>query len=570
MGELFSDMDLWIGLFGGLALFLYGMDLLTRALKRVAGDQMKVILERLTGNRFLGVGLGAFVTSVVQSSSVTTVLMVGFISAGVMTLAQSIPVIMGANIGTTITAQILAFKVSALALPMVSLGVLLMLAAKSRMVQEYGTALLGLGLVFYGMSVMSGAMSPLRDHEPFIAFMTTLKNPLLAAAIGAGFTAVVQSSSATTGILIVLASQGLIGLDAAIGIALGANVGTCVTALLAAIGKPREAVRAALAHTLFNLAGVVLWIGFIPQLSELSRALSPAFPELSSAARRAAEVPRQIANAHTLFNVINTLLMIGFTAHLARIVEWMLPDRPARIEPEHRPKYLDRNLIDTPPFALEAARREIGRIGKRVVGMVDAAVPVAIEGPRMKIDQLTDRDRAVDALHEAVIEYLGEISLRRLSRRQSEQLVGLIGVANDLEQIADLVARDVVDSSQKRLDDGVVVSPATARIIKRFHAEVVAALKGAVEAFVDADASRASVVREMKGALRELNHELALHEIERLTAKAPRRVKTYTREVELIEILDDIFRLARRIARSQLTEDAQAGADKAEEMDEDD
>lgn len=556
MGEIFSNTDLWVGLFGGLALFLYGMDLLTRALKRVAGDRMKAILERLTGNRFMGAGLGALVTSVVQSSSVTTVLMVGFISAGVMSLAQSIPVIMGANIGTTITAQILAFKVSALALPMVSLGVLAMLAARSRTVQEYGTALLGLGLVFYGMSVMSGAMQPLRSYQPFIDFMATLKNPILAAAIGAGFTAVVQSSSATTGILIVLAAQGLIGLDAAIGIALGANVGTCVTALLASIGKPREAVRAALVHTLFNTAGVILWIGFIPQLADLARAVSPAFPEMSGATRRAAEVPRQIANAHTLFNVANTLLMIGFTVQIARLVEWVLPDRPQVVEAEHRPKHLDRSLIDTPPFALEAARREIARMGKRVGGMVDGAMPLAIEGPRIRLDQLADRDRAVDALHEAVIGYLGEISLRRLSKAQSAQLVEMVGVANDLEQIGDLVARDLVVSSQKRLDDGVVVSPATARIIKRFHQAVLTALQGAVEAFEQGDASRAAAVREMKGALRELNHEVALHGIERLTAQAPRRAKTYAREVELIEILDDVFRLACRIARSEIAEQA--------------
>jgi len=552
MAELFTDIDLWVGLLGGLALFLFGLDLLTRALKRVTSDQMKGILDRLTGNRFMGVGLGALVTAIVQSSSVTTVLMVGFISAGVMTLSQSIAVIMGANIGSTITAQILAFNVSALALPIVTVGVGLSLGSKSRAWQEYGTAVLGLGLVFYGMAVMSSTMGPLRHHEPFIQFMSSLKNPFVTAAIGAGFTAVIQSSAATTGILIVLSSQGLIGLDAAIGIALGANIGTCATALLAAIGKPREAVRAAVAHTLFNTLGVLLWIGFIPHLADLSRMVSPSFTALSGTARMAAEVPRQLANAHTLFNVINTLVMIAFTRQFAQIVEWLIPDRPLTVEPAHQPKYLDRDYVDTPAIALDAARREISRIGERVTGMVESSFPVAVEGPALKLDQLADRDQAVDALHGAVIAYLGDISLKRLTKRQSEDLVRLVGIANDLEQIGDLVARDLVVSSLKRLDEGVVVSSKTTRIIKRFHGQVGDAVRGAVDAITHKDTLGAQKVREMKGAVRELNHEIALHGISRLTAQAPKRLKTYAREVELIEILDEIFRVARRIARSQI------------------
>jgi len=538
MTGVFSDFSLWIGLFGGLALFLFGMDMLTHALKRVTGDRMKALLARLTDNRFKGAILGAGVTAVVQSSSVTTVLLVGFISAGVMTFAQSVAVIMGANIGTTITAQILAFKVTAAALPMVTVGVAVMLASRSRAWQEYGQALVGLGLVFYGMSLMSSAVAPLGTYTDFLSFMASLESPALGILAGAVFTALMQSSSATTGILIVLSGQGFLSLEAAIGVALGANIGTCITALLAAIGKPREAVRAALVHTLFNLAGALAWVAFIPHLAEVATLVSPG-----------GGTARNLAWAHTIFNTINTLALIGFTGTIARLIERLVPDKPEPTEPEGTPKYLDRGLLDTPAVALEAAGHEVYRLGRHVAEMVDDALPVAIQGPRVRLDDLAARDRPVDQLHSAIVDYLGQVSLRRLTKAQSGRLVRLITVANVIEQIADLVARDVVVSSQKRLDDRVVVSPETRQVIERFHAEVAAAMHGLVEALETGDVDRALDVSAQKDRIRELTHEIALHSLERLTAKAPHRVKTYTREVELIEILDEIYRHARQIAR---------------------
>ena len=293
-----DHFELWTGLFGGLALFLFGMDLMTKALKRAAGDHMKDLLSRFTRNRFLGVGMGILVTGIVNSSSVTTVIVVGFISAGLMSMAQSISIIMGANIGSTVTAQILAFNVTRFALPLITVGFALSFAAKRDEHQEYGRLLLGLGLVFYGMGVMSDAMAPLRGYRPFIEFIASLSHPLAAALAGAAFTAVIQSSAATTGLVIVLAGQALMSLETGIAVALGANIGTCATAVLAAIGKPREAIRAAAVHVLFNVAGVLIWLGFIPQLAELARLLSPSSDHLTGLARMASETPRQVANAH--------------------------------------------------------------------------------------------------------------------------------------------------------------------------------------------------------------------------------------------------------------------------------
>ena len=227
-------------LFGGLAIFLFGMEQMADALKAVAGERMKVILAKLTTNRFMGAITGAFVTAVIQSSSVTTVLVVGFITAGLMSMAQSIGVIMGANIGTTITAQIVAFKVTKAALLMVAVGFGMLFFSKQDKIKHYGAMLMGLGLVFFGMSVMSDAMKPLRSYQPFLDLMVTMENPLVGILVAAAFTGLIQSSSATTGIVIVMATQGFITLPAGIALAFGANVGTCVTALLASIGKPRE------------------------------------------------------------------------------------------------------------------------------------------------------------------------------------------------------------------------------------------------------------------------------------------------------------------------------------------
>ena len=552
MDNPIASFELWAGLFGGLALFLFGMDVMTQALKSAAGDYMKDILGKLTRNRFVGVGMGAFVTSIIQSSSVTTVILVGFISAGLMSMSQSVAVIMGANIGTTITAQILAFKVTKLALPIIAVGFTIAFTATRNNWRQYGMIILGLGLVFYGMAVMSTALNPLRSYEPFVQFMISMKNPLLGAAVGALFTAVVQSSSATTGILIVMASQGLIGLEPAIAIALGANIGTCVTAGLASIGKPREAVRAAVVHTMFNVAGVALWIFFIPQLAELAYVISPAQEGLSGADRLAAETPRQIANVHSFFNVVNAFLFIGFTTQMARLVEWMIPDKPIRPDQAMLPKYLDNSLLSTPAIALETVRMELGRLGKRVSEMVTAIMPAAITGTRSDLERVAAMDKVVDALHIAIIEYLGKVSLKKLSTRQSDELMQLVAIANDLEHIGDRIATSMVTSAQKRIDEDVTVSPETAEILGEFHEVVSSTLDDALKAVSKQKPKLAKQVRRRKKDFSELSRSIAEHGFGRLTADAPNRLNTYAREMEVVEILEGVFIIARRIARTQL------------------
>ncbi|MEZ4548187.1 MAG: Na/Pi cotransporter family protein, partial [Thermodesulfobacteriota bacterium] len=329
-----------IGLFGGLAIFLFGMEQMTGALKAVMGDGMSKLLAGLTRNRFMAAVTGAITTAVFQSSSVTTVIVIGFISVGLMTLQQVVGIILGANIGSTITAQIIAFNVTQYALLPVAVGFAMQFISKSEKPRLYGGIILGLGLVFFGMGIMSDATSPLRSYQPFIDAMREMSNPILGITAGLLFTALVQSSAATIGIVIVLASQGAITLEAGIAIVLGANIGTCVTALLAALGKPAAAKQTAAAHILFNVIGVLIWLPFIGQLASMAEAVSPVSMGLSGTAQMAADTPRQIANAHTLFNVANTMIFIGLIGPFTRLVEWLIPEKPEPLPEYAQPVYL--------------------------------------------------------------------------------------------------------------------------------------------------------------------------------------------------------------------------------------
>ncbi|MBU4129557.1 MAG: Na/Pi symporter, partial [Proteobacteria bacterium] len=265
----FSWADIFIGLAGGLAFFLYGMEKMSTGMKNTAGNRMRTLLATLTKNRVIAMIVGAFVTMVIQSSSATTVMLVSFVQAGLLTLVQSMGVILGADIGTTITAQMIAFKLTDYALLMVAIGFAMKLAGKTERAKSVGDIILGFGILFFGMKLMSDAMNPLRSFPAFINLMKDLENPFMGILFGTAFTAVVQSSSATTGVLIVLAQQGLISLEAGIPVIFGANIGTCVTAALAGIGASREAKRVAIAHILFKVAGVFLFIFWIPQFADL-------------------------------------------------------------------------------------------------------------------------------------------------------------------------------------------------------------------------------------------------------------------------------------------------------------
>jgi len=538
-------------LFGGLALFLFGMEQMSDSLKAVAGERMKQILARLTRNRLMGAATGAFVTAIIQSSSVTTVLVVGFITAGLMSLSQSVGVIMGANIGTTITAQIVAFKVTKAALLMVGVGFSMLFLSKQERTRQYGTMLMGLGLVFFGMSIMSDAMRPLRSYQPFLDLMVQMEDPWVGILVAAGFTGLIQSSSATTGIIIVMASQGFITLPAGIALAFGANIGTCVTAMLASIGKPREAVRAAVVHVLFNVAGVLLWVLFIPQLADFVAWLSPTYPDLSGADRLAAETPRQIANAHTIFNVANTLIFIGFTSQIARLVEYLIPDSPLEKEGLMvQAKYLDEELLPTPSLALDRVRLEVLHMGDIVLEMLRQILPAVQNGNRESLAEVRRRDDEVDLLYEQIIGYMGKIGKRSLTDRQTDELLKLMEAVSNLENIGDVIETNLVDLGNDRIDAGVSISEPTRKVLAGFHKVITKASDAAIQAVSQNNPQVAQTVVDLHDEISRLEDSAAAHQARRLVAEEPNRIPAYTIEIDIIEKQKRIYYFAKRMAKT--------------------
>ncbi|MBT3203970.1 MAG: Na/Pi cotransporter family protein [Gammaproteobacteria bacterium] len=544
-------------LYGGLALFLFGMEQMSDSLKAVAGDRMKDILAKLTANRFMGAITGAFVTAVIQSSSVTTVLVVGFISAGLMSLAQSVGIIMGANIGTTITAQIVAFKVTKAALLMIGIGFTMLFASKKDSIKHYGTMLMGLGLVFFGMSVMSNAMSPLRTYQPFLDLMIQMESPMVGILVAAAFTGLIQSSSATTGIVIVMASQGFITLPAGIALAFGANIGTCVTALLASIGKPREAVRAAMVHIAFNVLGVVVWIMFIDQLAAFVTSFSPTHPELSGVDRLGAETPRQIANAHTIFNIANTVIFIGFTTQFARVVEWLVPDAPLEEVNilDVRAKYLDEELLSTPSLALDRVRLEVLHMGEKVQHMLDSIMPAILSGNRKTLIDIRDQDEEVDLLYDQIIDYMGRISKGTLSNNQMQDFLQLMSAVNQLENIGDTIETNMVDLGFSRLDAGFSISEPTEKVLSDFQHVVSRSVSNAIQAVSQNNQNAAQLVIDMKQEIINLVNSATEHQAERLVAEEPNRIAAYTIEVDIMEKQRRIYSFAKSMAKSVIPDE---------------
>lgn len=538
-----------MGMLGGLALFLFGIDRMSMALKLIAGDRLRQILSKLTTNRFTGAAAGAAVTSIIQSSSVTTVLVVGFISAGLMNLSQSIGIIMGANIGTTMTAQIIAFKVTHYALLIIAVGFALSFFIKKERAHHCGKMIMGLGLVFYGMQLMSDGAKPLQSYAPFIDLMKNMNAPLLGIAFGAAFTALVQSSSATTGIVIVLASQGLLPLDAGIALIFGANIGTCFTAWLASIGKSIDAKRAVTVHILFNVAGVLVWFMLIPELAACVKHISPQAPELGGIARLAAETPRQIANAHSVFNITNTFLFIWFVGPISKIVIKIIPERPTTDAEKSQPKYLDPALLNTPALALDAVRLELSRMGTRVTKITNGSLEAVSSGTAEDMRNLWKMDSRVDEIHGFILAYLADLSRGNLEKSQSDLLHRYLATSNYMENIADMVETNLMEIGRERLRTGLVISDATMQMLNHFHQEVSLQVSQSIDALITNDHTTAKKVIGAKPTINQLSTEAEEHLSRRFSADEPQRMVAFRLESEMIEYLKRMYYFAKRIAK---------------------
>ena len=547
-------VQLFLGLFGGLALFLGGLQLLSEGMTKAAGQTMKTVLAKLTTNRFSGALTGAFVTGVLNSSTVTTLLVVGFISAGFMTLAQSVGVIMGANIGSTVTAQLLAFNLSAYALGPVAIGFFMMFTAKREKVKFYGMMIMGIGLVFYGMGLMSSGMAPLRTYEPFLAILRGLENPLAGILAGAVFTAIVQSSAATVGIAIAMASEGLLALPAGIALALGANIGTAVTTAIMGImsSKSTDAVRASVVHVAFNVLGTLIWLPFIWLLVDITVWASPMSAGLEGTAKAAAEVPRQIANANTLFNVINTLLFIGFTGVFAKMAERLVPERKVPEGVIIEPEFLDEAALKAPSIALQQVRLELGRVGEITLGMLKDVGPAFKARDLAAFEDIARRDDQVDILETAILEYLGRIRTGMLTEKESDDFQGLMTATDNIENLADVIETDIVALAHRVINLKSVSGEETRAMLTELYDSTVKAVELAVQSIRDNDQHAAESVMMLKSAFRDQSDRLLSRKAARLSPEDPDYLALVRLQMGFVDQMRRIYTLSKRIAKVTL------------------
>lgn len=425
-----------LALLGGLALFLYGMQMMSSGLEAAAGNRMKRILEKLTSNRILGVLVGAGITAVIQSSSATTVMVVGFVNSGMMTLRQAVWIIMGANIGTTITGQLIALDVGEIAPLMAFIGVALVVFIKKPTVRYWGQIVAGLGILFLGMNMMSDSMLPLRESEAFIGLMTQFSNPLLGILAGTVFTAVIQSSSASVGILQTLAKSGLIGLDSAVYVLFGQNIGTCITAVLASIGTSRNAKRTTIIHLLFNVIGTTLFT-VVCMCTPLTSWVAGWTPDNPSA---------QIANMHTLFNVVTTLLLLPFGSYLASLATKILPEKTSEAEEAgvHRLLYIKpvdqlsaEHHVGTSAIVLNGVQHELARMAGMVRQNVDESFQAVLDSTPARLEKVEETEEYIDYLNKEISSYISHIIVFETNERDSEQISRFFKISSNLERIGD-------------------------------------------------------------------------------------------------------------------------------------
>ncbi|MCP4044308.1 MAG: Na/Pi cotransporter family protein [Gammaproteobacteria bacterium] len=431
----------------------------------------------------------------------------------------------------------------------------MMMVSKKEHIKHWGAMLMGLGFVFFGMSVMSGAMKPLRSYQPFLDMMTQMENPLIGILIAAAFTGLIQSSSATTGIVIVMATEGLVTLPAGIALAFGANVGTCVTAMLAAIGKPRVAVQAAVAHLFFNIGGVLIWVAFIPYLAEFVVWLSPVSEGLTGTDRLAAEAPRQIANAHTVFNVVNTFLFIPFTVQIAKLVQKIVPIKETTTEEaavaQHRPKYLDNGMLGTPPLALSMVRREVRRMGEVATNMLTDVPDALFKGSVDKMQAVRDMDEQVDSLYGYIGRYLSFIGRQDLSPNSADEAMVLATTNTEIENIGDIIEIHMFHLAEISQKNNISFDEETLQSLMKYHGMVVDAFKSAMVGIEHDRREAAKMVLNMEmdiiGGMDQLVEE---HQAKLLKEEhTAQEMAAFTLQTDIMENLKRIYEHTKRIAK---------------------
>jgi phosphate:Na+ symporter len=511
---------IFISLFGGVLLLLYGIKLLNDGLQNAAGSKIRSLLRSLTSNRLAAVGGGAFITGLIQSSSATSVMLVGFVSAGLMSFRQTLAVILGADIGATLTVQLIAFHVYDYAVLFIGVGLCFTLFAKKAFYRSVGQGVLGFGFVFLSLKIMTDAMTPLQGNELFReVFVALTDTPLIAIVLSAGVTALIHSSAATMGIALALAKSGLIPLPAAISIILGANIGTCATAFLASLRSPAEARRVAWAHALFKVLGVII---VLPFLGPFQRLVVQTAPDLT----------RQIANAHTLFNVIMAILFLPFIGPFSRLVMKLVPEKAE--EKKFGPMYLDDHVLGTPSLALGQATREALRESDIVREMLVDSVSAFQSDDPATITTIKSKDNLIDLLDRHIRLYITRLSSSHLTESQSRRAMAVLEIARDLESIGDIIDRNVMPLAMKRINKGITFSQEGMDEIITFHKKVLENFDTAVSAFASNERDLADRVLRNKEDLGQMERELVQAHLDRLRKGFRESIETSHIHLDLI------------------------------------
>ncbi len=486
---------------GGMGLFLYGMMKMSEGLQNSAGDRMRKVLEALTSNRFMAVAVGMAVTAIIQASGATTVMVVGFVNGGLMTLEQAIGVIMGANVGTTITAQLVAFNLEQYALPAIAVGMAIKLFAKRKSSRGLGDCVLGFGILFMGISILGGALEGLKDFPPFTNLLVqSSRNPILGAFIGMLFTAAIQSSSATTGLLVTMAAKGIVTFDAALPMVLGANIGTTSTVLIASVGTTLAARRAAVAHFIFNLFGTVVCLPFIGVFAKAAKASSPDFA-------------RQIANAHTLFNVGATVLLVPFVKQFANFVSSVVKGHDDVVA--RGPKYLDMRLIPAPFTAVIQLRKEIVRMANLCIENFETSMAAFLDAKKVDRRRFDDIEEVIDELEESISVYVSTLSQRGIDQEQAKMLTAMINIATDLERIGDH-ATGIFELVDYKEEHRLVFSDEALSELRDMEQKVSEILSRTLECLEKNDARLAAGIKPMDNLIDAIEKELRAQHIKRL------------------------------------------------------
>ena len=527
-----------MGLIGGLALFLYGMQMTSEGLKSTFGNKLKQILSTLSKNKLIALLTGIVLTFTIQSSTAASALLVSLVNTGIMSLSQTLTILLGTSMGTTLTTQIIAFKVSDYAFLIIVLGFGLKLLGKKRKQRFIGNILLGVGFIFLGIKVMSESVSPLKDH---ILFKETLINfehiPWLALIASALFTGLIQSSTATMGLTISLAMQGLISLNLAVPIILGSHLGSCSTVLFAGIGATRSAKRVTLANLLFKLVGVIIFFLLIPSIIFLVQ-------------KSSVNLPRQIANAHAIIIVGNALLFLPFTGRFAEFLEKIIP-KTEEVESLEKPKFLDSGALETPEIAFYLASKEVLRISNTVEEMVLGIMQVFTNNDEKLLDKISAQDIIVDNLSREITRYLTQISFETLSEEHSKEVFRLLYIVDDLEHIGDLIDKNLIPLVEKKIDNSLVFSEKGVEEIKNMHQEICNNLRNAIGAFALQDQRMAQKVIDQKEYIDSLEINLRKTHINRLNVGIELSHKTSGLHLDLINVLkrinDHSFSIARAV-----------------------